>query len=253
MGDKDQKKSMVFKTLIVLVILSVLTIMCGLWPLFLLIIIGGCIAIIRLPRHYPKTEEPVKTVPSKVETAKMPTEQDVKKLAYRVILRRITELVTAEYPEARWIWEAPNAKQMIECGENVFILLNRAGGYRKAQVIVRNLQVLGVEYQTAQLQTAQLNDASETEQEPERSDAEIRPEEQNENYELIAFEWVDAHIIELNERCNEAIGHGITELLLQADELPVSDSWPDICCELKRADIEEVTIVPEGIKINLLQ
>ena len=98
------------------------------------------------------------------------------------------------------------------------------------------------------------NEAAETEQEPEQSDAEISPEEeQNENYELIAFEWVDAHIIELNERCNEAIGHGITELLLQADELPVSDSWPDICCELKRSDIEEVTVVPEGIKINLLQ
>lgn len=248
MGDKDQKKSMVFKTLIVLVILSVLTVMCGLWPLFLLILIGGCIAIIKLPGHSSKTEEPVKTVPSRVETAKMPTEQDVKKLAYRVILRRITELVTAEYPEARWIWEAPNAKQMIEYGENVFILLNRAGGYRRAQVIIRNLQVLGVEYQTAQS-----NEAAETEQKPEQSDAEISPEEQNENYELIAFEWVDAHIIELNERCNEAIGHGITELLLQADELPVSESWPEICRELKRADIEEVTVVPEGIKINLLQ
>lgn len=249
MGDKNQKKSMICRTLIVLAILSVLTVMCGLWPLFLIIIIGGCIAIIRLPRHSSKTEEPVKTAPSKVETAKMPTEQDVKKLAYRVILRRITELVTAEYPEARWIWEAPNAKQMIECGEKVFILLNRAGGYRRAQVIVRNLQVVGVEYQTAQL-----NDGPKTEQEPEQSDAEISPEdEQNENYGLIAFEWVDAHIIELNERCNAAIGHGITELLLLADELPVSDSWPDICCELKRADIEEVTVVPEGIKINLLQ
>lgn len=52
MGDKDQKKSMVFKTLIVLVILSVLTVMCGLWPLFLLILIGGCIAIIRLPAAF---------------------------------------------------------------------------------------------------------------------------------------------------------------------------------------------------------
>ena len=248
MGDKKQKKNMVFKTLIVLVVLSVLAIMCGLWPLLLLIIIGGCIAIIKLPRHSSKKEELVKTVPLEIATAKMPTEQDVKKLAYRVILRRITELVTAEYPEARWIWEAPNAKQMIECGENVFILLNRAGGYRRAQVIVRNLQVLGVEYQVAQS-----HDTPETEQVPEQPDAEIRPEEQNEDYGLIAFEWVDTHIIELNERCNEAIGHRITELLLQAEELPVSDSWPDICRELKRADIEEVTVVPEGIKINLLQ
>lgn len=248
MSDKEQKKSMVFKTLMVLAILSVLTIMCGLWPLFLPISIGGCIAIIKLPRNSSKTEEPVRIVPSKIATTKMPTEQDVKTLAYRVILRRITELVTAEYPEARWIWEVPNAKQMIECGENVFILLNRAGGYRRAQVLVRNLQVFGLEYQTTQS-----NDTSETEQAPEQPDAEASTEEQNENYGLIAFEWVDAHIIELNERCNAAIGHGITELLLQADELPVSDSWPDICRELKRADIEEVTVVPEGIKINLLQ
>ena len=49
------------------------------------------------------------------------------------------------------------------------------------------------------------------------------PEEEPEvqNYELLAFEWADAHIFELNARCNEAIGENLSELILLAEELPV--------------------------------
>ena len=76
---------------------------------------------------------------------------------------------------------------------------------------------------------------------------------ENENYELLAFEWVEAHSIVLNERCNEAIGRGDTELILSVDELPVRDSWPDVCCELQRSGLSLVECVADGIKINLTQ
>ena len=149
------------------------------------------------------------------------------------ILRRITELVTAEYPEARWVWEAPNAKALFETGADLFVLLNRAGGYRRAKVIIHNLQVLGIEYETAA--------------EP------ANPEPEKESFQLIAFEWAEAHIFELNTRCNEAIGQNLSELLIYADELPAKESWEDVCDELSRAGLEEVQCVPEGIKINLTQ
>lgn len=45
---------------------------------------------------------------------------------------------------------------------------------------------------------------------------------------------------ELNTRCNEAIGQNLSELLIYADELPVSESWEAICKELGRAGLEDV-------------
>ena len=80
------------------------------------------------------------------------TEQDVMALAYSLILKRVTAIVLAEYPEARWVWEAPNAPRLIELGEDVFILLNRAGGYRRAKVVIRSLKVIGIQYQEAPAQ-----------------------------------------------------------------------------------------------------
>lgn len=74
-----------------------------------------------------------------------------------------------------------------------------------------------------------------------------------ENFDLVAFEWADAHIIELNKRCNEAIAEGMTEIILTSDELPVKESWPAICKELEKNGLEDVKCIPQGIKINLTQ
>ena len=173
---------------------------------------------------------------------KEPTEQDVRDIAYSVILRRITELVTASYPEARWVWEAPNARQLIELGEDVFILLNRAGGYRRAHVVIQNLQVVTIEYNCAPAKPIESDEDDTDTNEP-----------QEENFDLVAFEWADAHIMELNKRCNEAIGEGMTEIILTADELPVKESWPAICKELEKNGLDDVKCIPQGIKINLTQ
>ena len=73
------------------------------------------------------------------------------------------------------------------------------------------------------------------------------------NYDLVAFEWVDAHIVELNARCNDAIGEGIEEMIIGSEELPVKASWPAICKELIKNDLTDVVCIDQGIKINLTQ
>ena len=90
-------------------------------------------------------------------------------------------------------------------------------------------------------------------EEPEPEEPDLPEDDGRESFQLIAFEWAEAHIFELNTRCNEAIGQNLSELLIYADELPIKESWEDICDELVRAGLEDVQCVPEGIKINLTQ
>ena len=73
------------------------------------------------------------------------------------------------------------------------------------------------------------------------------------NYGLLAFEWVENHAVELNERCNEYIAQKQDFLLLTPSELPERDSWLDICQELSRNGMENCECTEEGIQINLTQ
>ena len=253
MTNKERKRRMAHEALVILGMLALLTFICRLWPILLLIILGIFIAAIRLLFLSSQNVEAVEIMPIPQQPQREPSETDVRDFAYAVILRRVTELVTDEYPDARWVWENPKAQKCIEQGENVFILLNRAGGYRRAKVRLHNLQVIGLEFQ----QTSQTDAVQTAVDEVDASDTAITAEEstvpQKENYELLAFEWVEAYIMALNERCNEAIGQGKSELLLTADELPVAESWKDICAELRRAELIDVECTAEGIKINLTQ
>ena len=226
MNQKEFKRRIAYEVLILLGMLALLSFICRLWPILLLIILGIFIAAIRLLFLSSKKVEVIEPMPQAPEPVKEPTEHDVRELAYAVILKRITELITDEYPEARWVWENPNAKKCIQNGEEVYVLLNRAGGYRRAKVVIANLQVLGIKYCSAE---------------------EDRPV----NYELLAYEWTEAHIVELNARCNEAIAEEKESVLLTAEELPVKESWPDICNELIRAGLENAVCQDAGIQINL--
>lgn len=245
MNKKERNRNIAYEVIVILGLLALLTFICRLWPILLLIILGIFAATIRLLFLSSKKVEAIEPLPLLPEVVINPTEEDVQALAYSVILRRITMIILSEHPEARWIWETPNAQKSIEIGDDVYILLNRAGGYRRAKVVINNLQVVGIEY------------CSETEIENSEGVKTVSQAEDNEdviqNYELLAFEWVQANIFDLNSRCNEAIGESLTELVLLADELPVKESWPDICKELNRAGLTNVKCVPEGIKINLTQ
>lgn len=251
MNNKEWQRRVAYEVLVILGMLALFTFICRLWPILLLIILGIFIAAIRLLFLSSRQVTATAPLPLQTEPPKEPTEQDVRTMAYAVILRRVTDLVLSEFPEARWVWESANAKKQIESSEEVYILLNRAGGYRRARVRIVNLQVTGIEYQTA---PAQENPASESaEEEPDAEPESGETEPMPENYELLAFEWVEANMMDLNSRCNEAIGLGQSELILSADELPVRESWPDICRELNRNDLDDVQCIPEGIRINLEQ
>lgn len=216
----------------------------------------ACFMLICLSRKRGRENEAVQ--PQLPEPVKEPAEKEVMDLAYAVILRRVTERVLSRYPDARWVWEAPDARWLIETEGEAYILLNRAGGYRRARVILKNLQVKGIDFCPLKLepeagQEPETIQGLEAEDEPEAEEALERQEPQKENYELLAFEWAEAHGLELNERCNEAIGQGLDEMILEEGELPVYESWPDLCRELVRLGFQEVHCIPEGIWIDLRQ
>lgn len=236
------------EVLILIAALALIVFMCRLWPLLLLMIIGLFVAMIVLlfrAAAEPKTVEPKPIPVTPKEPARIPTQKDVLALAYSVILRRVTELVHEKYPQARWIWESSNVRSLIENGDDVYILLNRAGGYNRAKVVIANLQVTDVLFGEPETDDA-IDDA-------DVDELDETDEELPENYELIAFEWVEAHIMDLNARCNEALGEGKESVLITADELPVKESWIDVCKQLQKNEIENLECVPDGIQINLTQ
>ena len=242
------KGFIVREVLLLMASLALIVLMCRLWPLLLLMIIGLFVAMIVLLFRATADPKPVEPKPIPVtpkEPARIPTQNDVFALAYSVILRRITELIREKYPQARWIFESSNARGLIENGDDVYILLNRAGGYNRAKVTIVNLQVIGIVFGTPE--TDDVTDDADAD------DLDDTDEELPENYELIAFEWVEAHIMNLNARCNEALGEGKNTILITADELPVRESWIDVCKQLQKNEIENLECVPDGIQINLTQ
>ena len=246
--NKDFVRRMTHEALIILEMLAFFTFMFRLWPLLLLVIFLILLGAVRLMFLKAKASTVQQAEEVKEEPNRAPTEKDVRDLAYSVILTRISELVSSEYPTAKWVWEKPNARKLIENGEEVCIILSGACGYRRAKVKIQNLQVVGLEYLAAKpLEKPEV--VEEVDEEAIDEASEPTPV----NYELLAFEWAEAHVIELNDRCNEAIGQGKTELILMSEELPTRESWENICTELKRAGLEDVEVITDGIKINLQQ
>ena len=243
MNRKEKRDRKAADILILLGMLALLSAICRLWPILLLMILGIFAAALKALCSRPDKIEVLTPVPLLPEPKQNPTIKDLERTAYSVILAKITELVIQEYPEARWVWETPDAMQEIMAGGEVFILLNRAGGYRRAEVLHRNLQAVGIDYQP---------EGTKEPLSPESEGEEVFDEEPVENnYELLAFEWSEAHMLELNERCNEAIGQGKNEILIPLEELPSPESWPDICRELERAGLDRVKTVTDGIVIIL--
>ena len=229
--------------LILMGMLVLLSAICRLWPILLLMILGIFAAALKALCSRTDKIGATSPVPLLPDPKPNPTIKDLEQMAYSVILAKITELVTRDYPEARWIWETPDVMQEFMTGGEVFILLNRAGGYRKAKVLYRNLQVVGIDFHPDKESESSFS-------EPVGEDG-FDGEPVENNYELLAFEWSEAHILELNERCNEAIGQGKKEILIPLEELPSPESWPDICQELERGGLEKAKVTTDGILIIL--
>ena len=146
------------------------------------------------------------------------------------------------YPDARWIWESPGALRDLEAGKPVIILLNRAGGYRRAELRAEHGRLKSLVYLSAPVSPPKSSDLHADSQ---SSDSEPLPE----NYELVAFEWVEANMVSLNQRINDAIGSGETELHIDRNDLPKPESWSCVCKELQRNGLQNVKIDADGIKV----
>ena len=147
---KDWVRNMTYEAIVILGVIALLTFICRLWPLLLLVmlcLIGAAIRLLFLKVKDATTQQEPEAV--SVPEPKPVTERDVKDMAFSVILTRITELVEAEYPKAKWVWEKPNAKALVLAGDEAYIILSGAGGYRRARPVVENLQLKSLDYMTS--------------------------------------------------------------------------------------------------------
>lgn len=255
MDTKERKRARVYDALEILLMLVLLVFVCRLWPILLLIILGIFAVALRLAFSGKQQTEPVPHQQPQTQRHKRPTERNVLDMAYGVIIGRISDLVRADYPGARWTWESPQAKARIGAGEDVYILLDHAGGFRRAKVVIRCLRAIALAYQTEpQAETARTH-STEPKRTAAESTAQPAPESEpvQEDYSLLAFEWVEANIVDLNRRCNDAIGHGDADLLLTEEELPGKESWGDVCGQLKREGLSDVEVTSSGIRIHLMK
>ena len=256
MNDKNRQRHLAYEALVILGQLALLTFITRLWPILLLIILGIFIAALRLLFLSSQKVEPIQPLPALPPPSSPPQETDMQSMAYCIIQRRITQILQDKYPDARWIWENPRAKDDIMAGNPVYVLLNKAGGYRRGRVIIRQLTVMDVifEEEKPMTDTSAPNPAPSSGPVPPASPAEEEEDEpMPENFGLIAFNWVEAHVMELNDRCNEAIAEGLSEYLIPAEDLPVSESWEEVCKVLIRNEFHGAQCCDEGIIIEFEQ
>ena len=259
MRDKEKQRHYAYEALQIMMLLALLTFITRIWPILLLVILGIFIAVIRLLFLSSKKVEPAVPVLAlpKPQIQSVETEQDLQKLAYRLIQVRITQILQAKYPDVRWIWENAYAMEDIMAGNKVYVILNRAGGYRRGLVVIRNLHVFDVVFDAPQDQkpVEQTPPPAEEPREPDPAsdtpdEDSSEPEEIPEDFGLIAFQWVEANVMLLNEQVNEAMGRRENSYLIAADMLPVKESWPEICKELARCDLEGAVSCDDGIQIE---
>lgn len=244
MNNQDRKANLAYGALITLLALALLTFITRLWPILLLMILGVFAVALRLlflsAKPAPVQEQQAVQPPRAAEP-----EPDLDSMIFASVCKRIDELVRQQYPRANWVWELPDAKQRILNGESAWILLNHAGGFRRGEVRLSNLRVNDLAF-PAPTPTQEQQPAPQEDQQAPAPEAPAP-----ENFELLAFEWVEAHILELNTRCNEAIGNKRTTVLLKPEELPQPESWPAICAELAKQEITNTACTSEGIWIKL--
>jgi hypothetical protein len=249
--DKDFKSRAAFEVLMILGILILLCFLTRLWPLLFLVIPGIPIAALRFlflsANRQTDTARPV-VVPT--ERPRPDTEQDVIRIAFGILQRRITEQVASRCPAAVWVWDAPNAVELFADGLPLTIILNRAGGFGRAAVRVHCLQFHGLAYETAE-PNASDEPPPDTDANEDMGLGDAHEPDGTVDYALIAFQWAEANLIALNSRCNDIIAEGKTSFWIRADELPHPAGWPDVGEELKRNGFAEVILSDNGILVTL--
>ncbi|MDR1704712.1 MAG: hypothetical protein LBS19_08510 [Clostridiales bacterium] len=177
-------------------------------------------------------------------------EQDIVSIAFGILERRITENVTSLNADARWEWADSHTYDIFAEDKPLFIMLNRTGGFRRAEVKVENHEFRKLIYEKAIGITAEELGEELDSYSPSGLDVEL-VEDEPVDYALIAFQWVDVNMLELNNRCNEQIAAGASSMLIPTVDLPHPDSWPAVRDELKRGGFGDVEINENGISVSL--
>jgi hypothetical protein len=258
--NNDRKRRIAHEVLVFLGILALMTLIMRLWPVFLLVLVGILICALRMLFLRVRTVEVIVPAPA-ADTPPSETELSIIQKAFGLMQRRISEQLDLRFPGARWVWEMPNALERFRYNEPLIVLLNRAGGYNKAQVMVHNLLFHDLRYCTLETETdfsvvdpdpfgLGLNEDPADTGDPEP--AEDAPmEDEPINYGRLAFEWVDANTVDISAKYNEAIAQNESGLFIPAAELPHPDSWPDVCAELKRSGFTAADFCEDGITVKI--
>lgn len=126
----EKKKQLSHDLMATILMLALLVVITRLWPILLLMILGLFGYALRMLFRIGK--QPVVVTPPQLQALPAPvTEQEVITVAFGLLQRRITQQVTAIYPQARWVWSEPGARERFAAGGPLLILLNSAGGYRR--------------------------------------------------------------------------------------------------------------------------
>lgn len=260
MTKKEWQRRMAYEALVILGMLALLLFVCRLWPILLLVILGIFAAALRLvflsspkvrPIHPGQQTGAFPATQCAAESQPVAQNADDAQ-SFGELQTQITRWVRQEYPEARWVWKYPDAKARFQQGEELAILLNRAGGYREAVIHLQGKRLFEIQYLCAPAEKPQLEEpASPQEDQPTLEEAASQPEtSQPEDYSLTAFEWVESHLEELNTLCNECIAQKQDFLLLTGGDLPEPAAWPALCQELLRNGLS-CHMEEEGVRIQI--
>ena len=257
--DKDRKTRIAHEVIVILGAMALLMLVTRLWPVLFLVMLAIIVCALRMLFLRLSADTVEDVAPKTPELQPPDTEASITIKAFSLLQRRITEDLALAYPLAEWVWSTPNAISRFRGGQPLIILLNRAGGYQKAQVLVSGMLFKGLAYAdtAAQPSTTVLqggNAAAQHTVDGEDEDHNDTAQHRGTvNYGRLAFDWVDANTVELSTRYNEAVAQCGLEMLVAAEDLPHPDSWNDICAELRRNGFNVSGFGDAGITVNTTQ
>ena len=242
MTNKDKKIQRTAKCLAFFGVAAFLSLAFRLWPVFILALFLSAATGIRYA-YLTKRETEHSNEPVRAQKEMGKSDIQEKECLQNFVTESVNKLMADECSDEDWLWEYPDFVDRLEKGKDVCIILFGTNGFRKAKVVFSEYIATVLEF------------VEESAEEPTENNVQAQPGADlpavAADYGLIAFEWVDSHITELNGTCNDAIGRGEKELTLAPDELPVRESWNALCDELVGAGIHSADCRENGIVIRL--
>ncbi len=239
----NKNKHLLNDIFMVIMLFAALLTIIRLWPLLLLLLTGLIAYALWLLFHVSRQPSESEPIPLPMLPAPV-TEQSMLTAAFGLLQRRISEEVNAKHPNARWVWSMPDAFNRFAAGQDLIILLNGTGGYRKATVQIKDLQFVGLLYHIIPTSDPQG-------EQPQNGPSDPPVESDSVDYGLLSFEWVEANMQRLNALSNETVAAGQDEFRIPAEDLPHGDSWPMLCAELIRNGFAAAEPMADGIYIKI--